>query len=235
MSSAISGIGSGLSMMSGMGRMQRPDSSQMVEQAFANIDTEGKGYIELEDIEAALDQMASSDSGASEADAEELFSALDSDGDGQVTSDEMSSSVQAFSDTLSALQGMGGMAGMPPPPPPASDEDAGFTEEELTSQLADLNASDDLSEADVERAELLTNVLSQFDTADADGDGRVTFDEAMALEQSSDEETATSTAQSTNNESTTSDAMVMRTIMQLVQTYGTSDTTSALEGLSLSA
>lgn len=236
MSSAISGIGAGSSMMYGMsggGRLQRPDPTQMVETLFANIDTENKGYLEAADLQAAFDQL-STDGDSDTASVDEMFATLDSDGDGKLTSTEMSESMQTLSDTLGFLQGMGGMGGpggMPPPPPPAAEEDTGFTEEELTSQLTELQESGTLSDADTARAELLTSVLSQFDTADTNSDGRVDFKEAMAIEQSGQEPDATAsttgstatsdtTAATASSDGTTTKALVMRTIMQLMQTYG---------------
>lgn len=253
MSNAISGIGAGSSMMYGMtggGRMQRSDPTEMVETLFANIDTENKGYIEAADLQAAFDQL-STDGDSDTASVDEIFATLDSDGDGKLTSTEMSESMQTLSDTLGFLQGMGAMGGpggpggMPPPPPPAAEEDTGFTEEELTSQLSELQESGTLSDADTARAELLTSVLSQFDTADTNSDGRVDFKEAMAIEQSGQESDATaSTTGSTATSDTTAatagsddtKALVMRTIMQLMQTYGApQEAQNASSLLSLSA
>ena len=108
------------------------------------------------------------------------------------------------------------MGGMPPPPPA---DDAGFTAEELSSQLASADSSDR------ERTNLISNIVSNFEAADSDGDGKVSFKEAMAYDQS------TKTASSTTSDGTTStssanssDAQVMMKIMQLVHAYSSDST-----------
>jgi len=64
------------------------------------------------------------------ASASEIFSQLDSDGDGKVTQDELKTSMQKLAESLdSQFDQMRMQAGMPPPPPP-SESDAGFTEED---------------------------------------------------------------------------------------------------------
>jgi len=167
-------------------------------------------------------------------DVEDIFSQMDSDSDGKVTKDELATALQQVADELDSQYnnmrmqggpegmggpgGPGGAGGMPPPPPP--ENDAGFTEEELTAQL------EEIGDTDSQRAELISSVLEDFDTADADGDGRVTFKEAMALNQSSESDssaTDTSTTSATDTSSTstasTQNDAVMMKIMQLMQAY----------------
>lgn len=213
MSSSIGSIGSYSSAMTGMTRPSRPDSSKLAEDLFSQIDSTGKGYIEKSDLESAFKQVSSAD-GAS---ADELFTSLDSDGDGKVTQDEMSSGLKSLMDSLdSQFQSMRmneAMGGMPPPPPPAND--AGFTKEELQSQLNEVGSSDST------RSGLLANVIENFDTADTDGDGKVSFKEAIAYQQSS--ATAASSdaaAASTSGSGDTSEAQLMLQIMKLAQSYG---------------
>lgn len=116
-------------------RRQKPDAATMAEDLFAKLDTSGKGYIEQSDLTSAL-SSTSSTSTEGTASASEIFSQLDSDGDGKVTQDELKTSMQKLAESLdSQFDEMRMQAGMPPPPPPA-ESDAGFTEEELTDQLA---------------------------------------------------------------------------------------------------
>jgi Ca2+-binding EF-hand superfamily protein len=214
MSSSISSVGGYASTMMGMSRPQRPDSSKLAEDLFSQIDTTGKGYIEKADLESAFQQVTSTSSSSS---ADELFSSLDSDGDGKITQDEMSSSLKSLMDSLDSQfqsmrmsEAMSGTGRMPPPPPP--ENDSGFTKEELQSQL------DEVGSSDSKRASLISNVIENFDTADADGDGRVTFKEAMALEQASS--SSSSTSSSTSASTSTTEAQLMQQIMKLAQAYG---------------
>ena len=99
----------------------------------------------------------------------------------------------------------------PPPPPPASD--AGFTKDELNSQLEESSSSDS------QRTELLSKIVSNFEAADTNSDGKVSFTEAMAYDQSSQNSTA-SNATSGSSSSSNSEAGIMMKIMQLMQAYG---------------
>lgn len=133
MSGAISGFGGMSSMMQGMGAMAnrpRPDPSQMAEQLVSKLDTSGKGYLEASDIQSVIDQLSTADGSSSAVNAEEVFSALDDDGDGKVTSTELADSFRTTADSLRFLQGSGGPVGpgggpggpggRPPPPPSES-------------------------------------------------------------------------------------------------------------------
>lgn len=217
MSSSIGSIGSNSSYMTGMQRPPRPDSSKLAEDLFSQIDSTGKGYIEKSDLESAFQQVSS----ANGASADELFTSLDSDGDGKVTQDEMSSGLKSLMESLdSQFQSTRmneAMGGMPPPPPP--ENDTGFTKEELQSQL------DEIGSSDSERSSLISSVIENFDTADTDGDGKVTFKEAMAYEQSSASASTSTTSTSdtsatASSSGSTSDAQLMLQIMKLAQAYG---------------
>jgi Ca2+-binding EF-hand superfamily protein len=161
----------------------------MAKNLLSELDSDSNGTLSASELQTAIDQMSSANSGTSVASTEDVFASIDANEDGEVTETELSDTLQTLADSIGFAQGMGGMP--PPPPPGLSGNDTGFTEEELTSQLASLNESGSLNEADMARAELLTNVLSQFETADANSDGNVTFQEAMALEQSSDNASTT--------------------------------------------
>lgn len=229
MSNTISSIGASLGMMMGMGRPQRPDSSKLATDLFSQIDTTGKGYIEKSDLESAFSQVSSSGSTST---ADQLFSTLDSDSDGKVTQDELTAGIKKLSESLEsqfqnqrmneAMAGMGGMGGMPPPPP---ENDTGFTKEELQSQLDEIGGSDSA------RSSLISNIVQNFDAADTDGDGRVSFKEAMAYDQSASSGSSISSAVSGSTDSTTSasisDAQLMLKILQLMHAYGNNASTTS--------
>ncbi len=224
----ISGIGNSSSLW----MMARPSSAQMVSDLFSKLDTKNQGYLEESDLEAAFSSIATDDSSLS---VSELFSQLDSDGDGKVTESEMSSSLEQLSAQLDAgfnnMRITGMEAGMPPPPPPMSQsEDEGFSLEELTAQLEEIDSTDSA------RYNLVSSIVSNFDEADADGDGKVSMQEAMTYAQSTQSTTAadssTTTVSAVDNQSATvaddtTQAEVLRRIMQLMDAYRTSDTTTA--------
>ena len=201
-------------------RRQKPDAATMAEDLFAKLDTSGKGYIEQSDLTSAL-SSTSSTSTEGTASASEIFSQLDSDGDGKVTQDELKTSMQKLAESLdSQFDEMRMQAGMPPPPPPA-ESDAGFTEEELTDQLAEIGSTDSA------RASLISNVVNNFDAADTDEDGKVSFQEAIAYDKANPA-SSTSSTDSTSSatsvaSSDTTDAQVFRQLMDLLRTYGSAD------------
>ena len=202
-------------------RRQRPDASTMAEDLFAKLDTTGKGYIEQSDLTSAISALSSTSSSGSSTSASELFSQLDSDGDGKVTQDELTTSLQKLAESLdSQFDQMRMQGGMAPPPPP-SESDAGFTEEELTDQLAEIGGTDSA------RASLISNVVNNFDAADTDEDGKVSFQEAIAYDKANPA-SSTSSTDSTSSatsvaSSDTTDAQVFRQLMDLLRTYGSAD------------
>lgn len=185
-------------------------SSQMASQLFSRLDTKNQGYIEKSDLASAFSSIASQKSDSTSAD--DVFAALDGDSDGKVTESELSTVLAKLQEQLdsqfnqSRMQGMGGhggpqgMAGMPPPPPPGGD--AGFTKDELTQQLESAESSDSA------RNSLISNVVQNFEAADTNSDGKVSFQEAMAYDQSS------------SNSADSDEAKIMMKIMQLMHAYG---------------
>lgn len=257
--SSIGSVGSSNSMMM-MRNMQRPSATEMADKLFDKLDTSGQGYIQKSDLENAFSQVSSSSGSTSTSDVDQLFSQLDTDSDGKVTKQE-------FEDVLSQLnqqfdsarmqggmQGGGGMqgmqgGGMPPPPPP--ENDSGFTKDELTSQLQEIGSSDS------KRASLISEVVQNFSAADADGNGKVTFKEAMAYDQSvngtSSSSSSSSTSSSSNSSSsssstsstssnsttsatdTSSDLKMMLQIMRLMQAYNLGPDSNTTSQLSVTA
>lgn len=197
-------------------------SSQMASQLFSRLDSKRQGFIEKSDLATAFSQISAKTSDSTSVD--DVFTALDSDSNGQVTESEFSSVLAKLQEQLDSqfnqmrMQGGGGhggpqgMSGMPPPPP--AGDDAGFTKDELTSQLEEADGSDS------QRTSLISNIVNNFEAADADGDGKVSFSEAMAYDQTSQSSsTTTSDTASSTSSSASSDAQVMLKIMQLMHAY----------------
>ena len=200
---------------------------------FSQLDTRNKGYIDKSDLASAFAKIAEDGASDDSASIDQGFGQLDSDGDGKITQDEMSNSLQKLASELESQfnrmrmdGGMGGMGGTPPPPP---QDDAGFSKDELQSQL------DEIGGTDGKRSELLANIVSNFDEADADGDGKVSFKEAMAYDRQSRSDAASDGAAgsggSADAASTTatnagagSELAVMKRIMALVQAYAAGET-----------
>lgn len=212
------GVANSYSGTFGMQRPQRPSAEEMASDLFSKLDSSGKGYIQESDLESALSAIIGSSSSSSTdttgtASASEIFSQLDSDGDGKVTEDEMASGFQKLADALDSQFEQSRMQGaMPPPPPPKND--TGFTKDELTEQLSEIGSSDS------GRASFISNVVENFDAADTNGDGKVTFQEAMAYNESSSSSSTTNSSSSTTSSQVT-DAQVFRQLMDLLRTYDT--------------
>lgn len=190
-------------------------ASQMASMLFSKLDTKSQGYLEKSDLAAAFSQITTNASqSTSSTSAEDVFTALDSNSDGKVTKDEFATVLAELQESVSSQFGgpMQGPGGMPPPPPA---DDAGFTKEELTSQLESVDSSD------TKRTELINKIVENFEAADTDSDGKVSFKEAMAYDKSTEStsasDTGTATATTTANNS---DAEVMMKIMQLMHAYG---------------
>lgn len=209
-------------------------STSSISQLFAKIDTKSQGYIEKSDLASAFSQIGSS-SNSDSTSVDDVFAALDSDSDGKVTESEFSTTLAKLKEELDSqfssmrmggfggAQGSGGMSGMPPPLPPADDE--GFTQDELSSQL------DEIGSTDSERSTFISNVVSNFEAADTDGNGKVSFAEAKAYNDSSNSTSSVTTtasnassssSSSTTTASTDSDAQLLKKIMQLMHAYGAS-------------
>lgn len=212
-------------MISGVG------SSSQMSQLFSRLDSKSQGYLEKSDLVSAFSAI----SGTEDSAAEELFAALDADSDGKVTESEFASTLSKLQEELDSQfaqmrmqgmagqgpQGMGGMGGMPPPPPP---NDEGFTQEELEAQLTEIGDSDS------ERSSLIADIVSNFEAADSDGDGKVSFQEAMAYKD--EQQSASGTAESSTTQASSSESQVLKQIMQLMHAYGRPDQDEATSLLS---
>lgn len=272
--SSISSVSSNSAWMQTQMRT-RPSAAQqtkLAEDVFSTIDTAKQGSFDLAGLTSAVKSASSSSQNTSgnsfsDSDIATAFSKLDSDGDGKVTQQEFTSTVSQLhgrhhghgasssaeastSDTSAAsAQGMppmGGMGGMPPPPDGDRDArgaDEGFTVDQLKAQL------DAMGTADSKRATLINKVLNNFSTADTDGNGKVNFAEAMALDSNPSTDgsmsvaaTATTTASTTTQQATTSSLTsaaqlqqrLMSQIMKIMETYGATASNAANDTAQLS-
>lgn len=193
-------------------------ASQMASQLFSRLDTKSQGYIEKSDLASAFSQI-STKAEESTTSVDDVFSALDGNSDGKVTKDEFASILAQLQEQMDSQRMQGGAhgaGGMPPPPP---GDDAGFTKDELTSQIESADSSD------TQRTELLNKIVENFEAADSDGDGKVSFTEAMAYDESTKTATTDSSSTSGSTSSTTTaasnnDDQIMFKIMQLMHAYG---------------
>lgn len=191
--------------------------SSSLSQLFSKIDSKRQGYIEKSDLASIFQSISGSGDDSS---VEDLFSMLDSDSDGKVTEREFSTTLsklqQQLEDQFGQMRMQQGMQGMPPPPP---QNDEGFTQDELQAQL------EEIGDTDSQRASLISNIVSNFEAADTDGDGKVSFAEAMAYDKSQQgggSDSATTSASTTvSGESSQYDAVSR--ILQLLQAYSRPD------------
>ncbi len=231
---SVSGLGgSGTAQaMQGAMRTHRPNVTELASNAFAKLDTGGKGYIDKSDLTSALASTGSSSSSA-----EQLMSALDGDQDGKVTRQELTDTLQKVADQLEAgfsasrvSQAAGGRPSGPPPgPPPGVGQDDGMTADQLGSMASDAAAS---GSSDASELQALVN---SFDAADTDGDGKVSFKEAMAFRESTASETGAAAGTSDGSSGTTNDRMLARVLDMLAQYNASATTSQAASTLSVSA
>lgn len=154
---------------------------------------------------------------------DDLFTQLDSNGDGKVTKQELSDTLAKVSEQLDKqfmhmrMHQGGGMH----QPPPTDGSDAGFTKEELTGQLKEIGSSDS------KRSALMSNIVNNFDKVDSDGNGKVSMKEAMAYDQTLQSASTASVASTSTSDGATATATsdtdltkkVLHQIMQLVHAY----------------
>lgn len=223
--SAIGSIGASCyALGSSGGSHRRPSATETAEALFSKLDSSGQGYIDKATLQAALEKVGET-SGTSTTDVDTLFSELDGDGDGKVTESEFSKVLQSLSQSLDEQFAANRVQGaMPPPPPPSGD--TGFTKDELTQQLEEIGSTDS------KRSTLISSIVDNFEAADADSDGKVSFEEAMSFEQSSSQSATTSESSSTSVASTQSgqndDAKLYLQLMRLMEAYsGFGDENSA--------
>ena len=103
-------------------------------------------------------------------------------------------------------------------------KDEGLTADQMT-EIASKTDDSDL-------ASLMKTLASNFEAADANGDGKVTHDEAMAYQEQNQATGATTTASTSSSSSASAlDENVVKQIMQLVQTYSGQSSSKAQSSL----
>lgn len=191
-------------------------SSQITSNIFSKVDTKNQGYIEKADLTKALNAVSNDDANA---DTDELFKSIDSDSDGKITKSEMSKSIENLLSQLNNSKTRGGEAPPPPPdgmppngPPPGEGDDAGVTKEQATKMAADTS--------DQKLSSLMSKVAENFEAADTNEDGKVSFQEAKAYEES------TKQNEGSQESTSTSENSALKNIAKLVQTYGLGNSSS---------
>lgn len=217
-------------MMQGMGGPRgrpRPEASDVAEQLFSKLDTDNQGYLEVSDFTSAISQLSANQQQAS---GEEVFSSLDSDSDGKLTQDELTTGIQALQDQLDSQfnamrvqQGMDGMGGMPPPPPGGGHGGHGDDQGLDQSQLSDM-ASAATQVGDSQGASMFSDLADNFDEADANGDGKVTFSESVAYREqqqtaNSSEDDSADTTSSNSSLTQEMQGRLAHRLMEMMRAY----------------
>ena len=109
--SGLGDIGSKLYGASSAITRDYQERTETLERVFSNLDTEGKGYLDAEDFETAFAALGlgeseeESDENLTLPGVEDVVAALDMDGDGKVSSDDLTEGMRSLTDSLSFLQG----------------------------------------------------------------------------------------------------------------------------------
>ena len=193
-------------------------SAQFAEALLSVMDADASGEIDSAEFsKAALELSSISDESA----ISESLSGLDTDENGSIGLDELSS---AFSQM--AAQGPMAAGGPPPPPPPPpkseDEDDTGYTVDELTS------LANETSSTDSTLSSLFETLVANFDAADENGDGRVSATEAMAYEASAKEE-------SMGTMKVQEDDRMKKLLAQIIASYATQNTFTSASSINLSA
>jgi len=180
-------------------------SSKFAEELLTSMDSDSSGSIDSAEFSSAAIALSSSNDTSS---TKEAFSALDANQDGVVSIDELTSAIESVIGQQQGAMAAGG----PPPRPPKDKEDTGYTQEELTAM------SSEVSSTDSKLASLFESLASNFSSADADGDGKVTSSEAMAYKESTKETSVGSTEGSENK-------MMKNLLAQIISSYTNQNST----------
>lgn len=207
---------------------------------FAKLDTANSGYIDTATLAEALTQASSPGSADPSSATQSLVAALDGNGDAKLTQEEMAAALQKLLEEVGTLLGNAGGAersggrppagGLPPPPPPDGADGAGFTRDELQAMVEPSSGTDD------KRMALMTRIIANFDQADTDGDGKVSFAEARAFDQGTAAAAGSSTGTAQATTATADDgASVLANVLQLLLAYGGLDDTTGKDATSFAA
>lgn len=115
--SGIGDIGSKLYGASSAITRDYQERTQTLERVFSSLDSEGKGYLDAGDFETAFAALGlgesedESDGNLTLPGVEDVVAALDMDGDGKVSSNDLTEGMRSLTDSLSFLQGRAEMLG----------------------------------------------------------------------------------------------------------------------------
>ncbi|GGY16936.1 EF-hand domain-containing protein [Paludibacterium paludis] len=187
----------------------RNDPAQAVNTVFSHLDTSRQGYLGQSDFTSALQKLGI---GKAQADtsASQLVAALDSDGDGKITQNEMTDGLEqlaaqfdrAFNTQRTHRHGHHHKPG------PASEAGDGMSRNDLQNLLNALNSGQP------RQTGALDTLINQFDAADTDKNGKLSASEAWSFLQATQ---SSGTAQPPASAT----ASAIRTMMQLVSAYAT--------------
>lgn len=158
--------GTGISQM--YANMQRPSAENMSKDLFSKLDTNGQGYIEESDLQSAMDSVTSSSGSSGTLSAKALFSQLDGDGDGKVTEQELTATFQSLADEMGVRARIADQNTRQP-----DGEAPSYTRDQLT----EMSTSDSV---DSNMQSVFSQLADNFDSADANGDGSISGDEAKS-------------------------------------------------------
>lgn len=173
--SSVSGM-STLASYAGVSNRQKAQTSSVVDQLFEKLDTKQQGFLDKSELQAALTTSTGSGTTPS-ASADDMFSAMDADGDGKITKQELGNTLQSLVDKVDHLAASmrvhGGHGGRD-----KAGADEGFTKDQLTQMAQDSSSTDS------KRSAFMSEIANNFDKADSNGDGKVNRDEAIAYAKS---------------------------------------------------
>lgn len=257
MSSSIGSIGSSNALLQyDMRGMRRANPAQMADALFSQLDSAKQGYIEKSELQAAFAKVSSSSSASSSASAaasasdsasavSDLFSKLDANSDGKVTKQEFSDTLKKVGEQLDSQLMSARTTGAVAPAesdgihatnghhhrPP---EGAGLTKDQLSSVASKTETSNSALSS------TLTTLVKNFDQADTNGDGKISFQEARAYQAKNTAVTSSTSASSAagttgNNDNTSQDARLISQIARLMDAYGIGSDSSGASTLLASA
>jgi Ca2+-binding EF-hand superfamily protein len=184
MASGISGAGA-CSPAASMQQSRSVDPAKLQQKLLAKLDTNGDQSIDKTELKSFMD-FVSTQSSTSSGDTDALFSALDSDSDGSISSTELADNGKALFDQLrDQLRSSQLTASDSPPPPPHGDAsdlfstidangDGSIDESELTSftsQRADSNGQGSQRSAEqgggMQIGRMIASLLQQYSAVNA--------------------------------------------------------------------
>ncbi|WP_374496528.1 hypothetical protein [Vogesella indigofera] len=124
--------------------------------------------------------------------------------------------------------------GGPPPPPAGGEDDAGLEQEQLSAMAADASEAGD-SVAAARFAALAEN----FDSADSNQDGKVSFAESIAYEEAQRSSSGTSGTSSEDSGVASADSeqdgRIMMRLMAMLRAYSSDDDSNSGSSVQLTA